>query len=265
VSLSIPALAIAVVTFAYIAIRWRKSPKAFKAMSSVAVASAISGILAGVWVTNFVGQQFKTAAPSGSPARPSIVPEAPSGSRATTSIVPEANLTPEQARAKLASMGIPYRQDIFVQEAQSGDGRVVGLFLRAGMNENQDACAEALSEAALAHRADIVEALLAAGTKLKNSDDLLVSVAEGKGNAPVLRALLAAGANPNANRMGRTALVAAIDFADDPEMVKALIDAGADAKKGNLLTGCRDPLLGWVAEGCKNPEVQRILQQAGAN
>jgi hypothetical protein len=46
----IVASAILAVTFAYIALRWRKSPKVFKAMNVVAGASAVAGVLAGLWV-----------------------------------------------------------------------------------------------------------------------------------------------------------------------------------------------------------------------
>ena len=49
-SLAILAAAIAVVTFAYIALRWRKSPKVFKAMNIVTAADIVAGVFTGIWL-----------------------------------------------------------------------------------------------------------------------------------------------------------------------------------------------------------------------
>ena len=49
-TLAILAAAILAITFGYIAIRWRKSPKVFKAMNTVVATSIVAGVLTGVWL-----------------------------------------------------------------------------------------------------------------------------------------------------------------------------------------------------------------------
>src|SRR6188768_3496013 len=79
---------------------------------------------------------------------------------------------PEEARLKLASLGVPYSPDEFVEQAASGDLTLVKLFLAAGMDPNTILHGEggptALFLAVRENRPDVVEALLKAGAKVLN-------------------------------------------------------------------------------------------------
>src|SRR6478735_5975597 len=80
---------------------------------------------------------------------------------------------PEEARLKLAGLGVPYTPVEFIEQAASGDLTLVNLFL--AVREN---------------RPDVVEALLRAGAKVLNQgSNALVAAAE-TGNVVLLNRLL---------------------------------------------------------------------------
>ena len=83
----------------------------------------------------------------------------------------------------------------------------------------------------LADAVAIVKRAGAAAIAWKNEEgDPVLLVAAARGVAPIVAALLEAGADPNAAAPGRfTALTAAIDFGD-PEIVRMLLAAGANPK-----------------------------------
>ena len=86
-----------------------------------------------------------------------------------------------------------------------------------------------------------------------NGQTALIEAAEGNANPEILKALLNAGANVNAkNEYDQTALIFAAQ--DAPlNVVKLLLDAGADATKGDVLLHAA------------TPEIVRALAKAGAD
>ena len=71
-------------------------------------------------------------------------------------------LTPDQARRKLADLGIVYTEDAFINAARDGNQTVIELFLAAGMNPDANSCAALLAAASKGH-AYVVESLLNRG------------------------------------------------------------------------------------------------------
>src|SRR6478735_15106 len=159
---------------------------------------------------------------------------------------------PEEARLKLAGLGVPYTQVEFVEQAASGDLTLVNLFLTAGMDPNAiiggDGGPTALFLAVRENHPDVVETLLKAGAKVINQgSNALVAAAETGNvvmlnrllessvskenldeafvaglNRPVLEVLLARGADVKTR--GAEALL----FTRDPEAVSFLVSHGAD-------------------------------------
>lgn len=114
--------------------------------------------------------------------------------------------------------------------AQEGNGKVVKVLLENGADANfgvgEENVRSALSRAAENGKADIVEALLAAGAKVDH--EAMWQTVGGKGAArlKIVNALLDAGADPNGGRHITVLMHAASDAS--PEVVQRLIEAGAD-------------------------------------
>jgi hypothetical protein len=93
----------AVILFAvllYLELRWRKAPRAFKAMSRVAIASLAAGALLGVWSLHLLDawtsadagdgstpRTIASASPTSSPSR-NPIPVTPTGSGTSPSVAP---------------------------------------------------------------------------------------------------------------------------------------------------------------------------------
>jgi hypothetical protein len=108
----------------YLELRWRKAPRAFKAVSRVAIASLAAGALLGVWSLHLLDAWTSTdpgdggstprtiasASPTSSPSR-SPIPVTPTGSGTTSSVAPSPILASyvgealAQRRAKNTSAG----------------------------------------------------------------------------------------------------------------------------------------------------------------
>ena len=159
---------------------------------------------------------------------------------------------PEEARLKLAGLGVPYTPEDFIEQAAEGDLTLVKLFLAAGMDPNVILGGEggptALFFAVRENRSDVVEALLKAGAKVLNQgSNALVAAAETGNvamlnrllespvpkeklddafavglNRPVLEVLLTRGADVRAR--GAEALL----YTRDPEALSFLVSHGAD-------------------------------------
>ena len=183
-------------------------------------------------------------------------------------VAPSARADEASARAKLAEEKVAFTPEAFLHEVASGNVEHVKLFLEGGIDpavknaQSQTALWLAVERKQLA----VLQALLAGG------------VAPNETNAPVLD-------------YGKTIVVGAVDTGD-AAFVRALVEAGADAKKANdyempplaeaartgnlemceiLLKGGADPnaapagfplLFGPVNED--HPEVVKLLLEAGA-
>ncbi len=64
-NLAIAAAAILALIFVYIALRWRKSRKVFKAMNLVAAAGVVAGLLTGVWLVGLASDWLPSHSPTG--------------------------------------------------------------------------------------------------------------------------------------------------------------------------------------------------------
>jgi len=181
---------------------------------------------------------------------------------------PSAHADEASARAKLAEDHVAFTPDAFLHEVASGNVEHVKLFLEGGIDPSvknaqfQTALWLAVEVKSLA----VLQALLAGG------------VAPNETNAPV-------------GAYGKTIVFAGVDTGD-PAFVRALVEAGADAKKANeygvpplaeaartgnvemceiLLKGGADPnaapagfplLFGPVNED--HPDVVKLLLESGA-
>jgi cytohesin len=147
------------------------------------------------------------------------------------------NANQASARAKLAEDQVAFTPEAFLNEVASGNVEHVGLFLEAGIDP---AVENPLSQTALwlavehEHLA-VLQALLAAG------------VAPNETNAPV-------------GAYGKTIVMAAVDTGE-AAFVRALVEAGADAKKANEYE--MPPLA--MAAYTGNVEMCEILLAAGAD
>jgi transposase len=89
---AITAAVIVCATFAYLAIRWRKAPAAFRARSIIAVASVVAGMLIGLWGFHAIGGTV------------AVVPGSTGSAVASPSAAPSATLSPAGSLASPASM-----------------------------------------------------------------------------------------------------------------------------------------------------------------
>jgi ankyrin repeat protein len=116
---------------------------------------------------------------------------------------------PAAARARLAKEGIAATPEAFLQRVAQGDAAHVPLFLEAGIDPaaRNGAKRTALWLATERHQLATLQALLAAG------------VAPNETNAPL-------------QEYGKTIVFEAVD-SGDAAYVRALVEAGADARKAN--------------------------------
>jgi len=143
----------------------------------------------------------------------------------------------ESARAKLAEDRIAFTVDYFLHEIAGDNVEHVKLFLEGGMDPaaKNSSGTTALWQAVEFKSLASLKALLAAGVKPDEK------------NAPV-------------GPYGKTIVFAAVDTGD-PAFVRALVEAGADAKKGNEYDVI--PLAEAARTG--NNEMCEILIQGGAD
>jgi ankyrin repeat protein len=150
---------------------------------------------------------------------------------------PAAHADQASARAKLAESHVAFTPDAFLQEVAAGNVEHVELFLEGGVDPavKNGQSQTALWLAVERQHLDVLQALLAGG------------VAPNETNAPV---------GPG----GKTIVFAAVDTGD-VAYVRALVEAGADAKKAN------DYEVPPLAEAARtgNLEMCRILLAAGAD
>ena len=183
----------------------------------------------------------------------------------------------EKIKKELEKRYIEFTPDAFVQAAGEGDKEIVELFLEAGMEVDivgssggyysLGAEGTALMHARREGQTEIAKLLLEHGADPNQTDDetpILIEAVE-TGNADIARLLLEYGADPDAKdesdwQRGQTALIVACDY-DFPELVQALIDAGANVNEKEtgktvpLLTGTMDRKLWDITEAqpCSEP------------
>lgn len=143
-------------------------------------------------------------------------------------------LTPQQARDRLARLGISYAETSFVEHAGRCNAEATELFLAAGINpgvKDQKAGNTALLAAAAEGCGEVVVVLLDHGANPNPERDKETSAlmaAACSGSLVAVRALLEKQANPNIkDEAGVTALMLAAGNRH-LEIVKALVATGAD-------------------------------------
>ena len=141
------------------------------------------------------------------------------------------------AREKLQKDGIAFTPEAFLQKVAEGDASRAALFVEAGMDPSVK---DGMNRTAL-------------------------WIATEQKQLAVLKALLAAGVAPNAQNApameyGKSIVFAAVDTGD-VELVRALAEAGADAKAAN------DYEMPPLAEAARtgNVEMCKVLLKAGAD
>jgi len=145
---------------------------------------------------------------------------------------------PEDARAELARLSIPYAPGAFVHYAGQGDMIVVKLFLAAGIDPNStpdegdNRGDTALMLAAEHNHPDIIRLLIKAKADVNQENPryherTAVSTAAYSGNANILSVLLKSGANTEAKNRAFDAAAAA----GRREILRILLERGADVKK----------------------------------
>jgi ankyrin repeat protein len=141
------------------------------------------------------------------------------------------------ARAKLAEEGLAFTQEVFLQKIAEGDAEHAALFVEAGIDPSvpNSSNRTALWVATERRQLDVLKALLASG------------VAPNEKNAPSVEG-------------GKSIVFEAVD-SGDPAFVRALVEAGADAKTAN------DYGVPPLAEAARtgNLEMCEILLKAGAD
>lgn len=141
------------------------------------------------------------------------------------------------ARAKLAEAGLAFTQEVFLQKIAEGDAVHAVLFVEAGIDPSvpNSSNRTALWVATERRQLDVLKALLAGG------------VAPNEKNAPPVEG-------------SKSIVFEAVD-SGDPAFVRALVEAGADAKTVN------DYGVPPLAEAARtgNLEMCEILLKAGAD
>ncbi len=168
-------------------------------------------------------------------AKPTIPPKGGAATPgAAAGSVPSASKDP---KGDLKKMGLAFDAKSFFSRVDGGDTRAIALFLAAGFDP--------------ATKDDSGQTALWLAVSEKNGDSL--------------KALIAGGAKPDAKNApamayGRTLVAAAVD-ANDAGIVRMLVEAGADVKKGNDYG--MTPLHEAARQG--QLEVTEILLKAGAD
>lgn len=131
----------------------------------------------------------------------------------------------------------PFRADgisVLMMVARAGDPEVVGELLRrkADVKERDNDGETALTFAAREGQVTVARLLLAAGAPVDAADSRRwtpLMYASVNGHADLVRLLLEKGASVNAKEIGgRTPLLLAATYGDRPDVIRALLDGGAD-------------------------------------
>jgi len=142
---------------------------------------------------------------------------------------------PEEARASLQKMGLPYTPEAFVRAASDGDAIAIKLFLTAGIEIDAPAYLEsrverlpALAAAAFEVRGDVVKLLLESGAQVITPDYNCLVAAAVSGNIGILNAMLR-------ERIDQEHLDEAFVVADRTVVLEALVRAGVSIPRVGLL------------------------------
>jgi ankyrin repeat protein len=172
------------------------------------------------------------------------------------------------ARQKLEKAGLAFTPDAFLEQVARGEAADVALFLEAGIDPAATSASgwTALWIATNGKRADTLRAILAAGVKPTGTNappaeygKTIVHEAVDTGDPGIVRALVEAGADAKqANEFGVPPLAEAARTGQ-LETCKILLAAGADP---NAAPGGYPLLFGPVIED--RPEVVALLLKAGA-
>jgi len=176
------------------------------------------------------------------------------------------DISPEEAREKLATLQIPYTEASFVERAMEDDSLAIPLFLKAGMHadaRDEGGLTPLMIMAARGH-AGLARMLLDAGADPNSvtSDGLApLLLAAGNGHTKVVIDLLDYGAElEQVDAEGRTPLHMAVAF-DDMSLTKVLLEAGADVSKVD--SEGRPPV--WNAVRRKQLDQVDLMLHYGAN
>lgn len=189
----------------------------------------------------------------------------------TTSTPPAAQQEPglppaDRARAELERRGLETTESAFLDRCFAGDDDAVALFLEAGFPANtKGPRGSALDDALSAKSAPVVKRLLAAGAdpnEVVDADSATVILhrAVDSGDPELVRLLVAAGAESRPNRYRVTPLMSAA-LEGRLEMVKTMVDAGAKVTSRDTSGGTA--LSYAVLRG--HVEVARLLIAAGSD
>ncbi len=182
-------------------------------------------------------------------------------------ILPNAGADPAQARAELAKDKVAFTPEAFLNEVAAGNVKHVELFLEGGIDPSvkNPAKKTALWLAVESQNLEMLKALLAGGVAPNEANapsgdygKTLVFAAVDTGDAAYVRALVEAGADAKqANDYGMPPLAEAARVGN-VEMCEALLKGGADA---NAKAGGYSLLFGPVNED--RIEVVKLLLKAG--
>lgn len=166
-----------------------------------------------------------------------------------------------------ALLGAPEDNESLVDAVKSGDLPAVRKALQERRNPNEAELdgSTALHWGVQENRPDIVQALIAAGANVNAENHFRITplaVALTSGNAAITEQLLKAGANPKVPvpELGTSLLAAA--HIGDPEVIKALLNAGVNVNEPEPTTG-QTALMQAAAEG--HEMAVKALLAAGAD
>jgi len=185
----------------------------------------------------------------------------------------DASLSSDEALTRLESLGIAFEPDAFFDRINSGDGKVVALFLSAGMSitvrdyQGRTPLVVAIDR----QQAEIVDLLLAVGADPNDEDEnpdpdqrygeTPIMAATDREDISIINALLAAGADVNReNTYGASAFDVATS-SNKVELVSLYIEHGANVNKVYASTG--GPCI-WTPVAMGYVDVVRIMLEAGA-
>ena len=145
----------------------------------------------------------------------------------------QAAQTPEQARAELASQGIPYSKGSFVDQARQGNLGAVRLFLIAGIDVNvqDDSSHTAVIAASYQGHLDVVQYLVENG-----ADYLSIAMTHAAygGHLQVMLFLAEKGADLGFYSDGPTTPLTIAAYAGHLDVVRYLVEQGYDDRRRGL-------------------------------